>query len=183
MEACELRLIEGIDRSEDLGHHYLCIPTRDGLGLRLVRQALDPPRRVPSWSPSELESHLTEWGHRLQAGAVLLGGFRDDALAGFVLFWVHTQPRRGEIHSLCVDVRHRGRGLGISLLHHAEANCRARGCCTLVLSTGYSAPAVDFYLRHGFRIAGIQDPRLAPRGSALTLAKELCAGQAVTSEP
>lgn len=173
MQAHEIPLIVGIDRSEELSEEYVCTPVVEGIGLGLVRKAIQPARQIPNWGHRELESQFALYRRNLQYGAILLGGFNGEILVGFVLVTVHPDENTGEIYSLFVDRSHRGNGLGSALVKQAEAYCRSRGSPTLILYTGHSAPAVDFYLKRGFRIVGIRDPRFATKGFDLTVAKDL----------
>ena len=169
----EISLIEGIDRSEELREEYFCINLEDGLGLRLSKRRINPPRHIPNWSKAELISRFQLWNRNLVEGAVMFGGFEGQYLVGFIHVTVHTETRTGEIYSLFIDRHHRGKGLGSALLATAESHCRNLKAPNLILYTGHSAPAVDFYLKHGFHIVGIKDPRYATKGYDLTLAKEL----------
>ena len=173
MRVDEIPLIAGIDRSEELREDYVCAPVQAGLGLRLVRRPVEPPRHIPNWSKTELESRFALWRRNLGDGAELIGAFHAEAIVGFVLVTAHSEQNTGEIYSLFADRRHRGRGLGTALLAAAEQHCRRRESATLIVYTGHSAAAVDFYLKHGFRMVGIRDPRFATKGFDLTLAKEL----------
>ena len=173
MHVDEIPLIVRIDRSEELRAEYVCAPVEAGLGLRLIRQPVDPPRHIPNWSRAELASRFALWRQNLNDGAVLVGAFHAETIVGFLLVTVHSAHHTGEIYSLFVDRSHRGKGLGTALLAAAEQHCRLRESSTLIVYTGHSAAAVDFYLKHGFRMVGIRDPRFATKGFDLTLAKEL----------
>lgn len=173
MRIDEIPLIAKIDRSEKLREMYVCTPVEDSLGLRLIRRMINPPRHVPNWSKTELASRFALWRQNMEDGAALIGGFEADAIIGFVLVTVHATQDRGEIYSLFVDRHHRGCGLGTALLAAAERYCRTHNAATLMLHTGHSAPALDFYLKRGFRIVGLRDSRFATRGFDVTLAKEL----------
>jgi ribosomal protein S18 acetylase RimI-like enzyme len=173
MQTDEIPLIEGIDRSQELREEYHYTLIEDGLGLRLSRRLVSPTRHIPNWSKAELTSRFGLWTRNLEEGALMLGGYEGQNLAGFVLLTVHLETKTGEIYSLFVDRHHRGKGLGTGLLAKAESHCCDLKASNLILYTGHSAPAVDFYLKNNFRIVGIKDPRYAIKGFDLTLAKEL----------
>ncbi len=58
---------------------------------------------------------------------------------------------RGQIESVRVDRRHRGKGVGEAILRHAIARAREAGCGLVQLTTDKSRPdALKFYERLGF---------------------------------
>ena len=144
MKSDEIPLIEGIDRAEELRVEYHCIPLAEGLGLRLCRRLVNPPRHISKWSKVELTSRFELWNRNLEDGAVLFGSFEGQKLVVFILVTVHSEKTLGEIYSLFVNRYHRGKGLGTALLEKAEHYCRNLKATNLILYTGHSAPAVDF---------------------------------------
>jgi ribosomal protein S18 acetylase RimI-like enzyme len=102
----------------------------------------------------------------------LLGG-RVENKAGEVIAGVsgHTWGSSCEISNLWVDERHRGRGLGRTLLDTAEAEALGRGCAQIVVIT-HSFQAPDFYEHLGYeRKCAIEDH---PKGhSDIVLIKRL----------
>lgn len=62
-------------------------------------------------------------------------------------------PEHGEVKSMHVAERMRGRGYGAAMVQHVIAMARARGMSRLSLETGswsFFAPARALYARHGF---------------------------------
>lgn len=65
----------------------------------------------------------------------------------------HTWGGVGEVRFLWVDEPSRHTGIGSRLLRAAEEEARSRGCYKMVLAT-HSFQAPDFYLKHGYIVAG-----------------------------
>ena len=83
----------------------------------------------------------------------------------------HTWGGVAEVRFLWVDERRRHSRIGSRLLRAAEEEARSRGCRKIVLST-HSFQAPDFYLKHGYVVAG--EFRDYPRGhSSIFLEKPL----------
>ena len=80
----------------------------------------------------------------------------------------------GELKSMHVAERMRGRGFGAALVEHVIATARARGMSRLSLETGswpFFAPARALYARHGFvECEPFGDYRRDPNSVYMTLA-------------
>ncbi|WP_137180253.1 GNAT family N-acetyltransferase [Roseomonas sp. AR75] len=64
----------------------------------------------------------------------------------------HTGAWRGQIEGVRIAARRRGSGLGAAMIEWAVAQCRARGCRMVQLTTSKSrGDAQRFYDRLGFR--------------------------------
>ena len=79
---------------------------------------------------------------------------------------------------LYVDRRQRGRGVGRALLDEVVARARDAGMRALWLETqNVNVPAIRFYRRLGFRLAGLDDslydPADVPGEVALFFTREL----------
>lgn len=61
-------------------------------------------------------------------------------------------PGAYRVRELHVDPRHRGRGIGGTLLDYAEAQAREGGYAQMALTTTTANPARHLYERHGFRV-------------------------------
>jgi putative acetyltransferase len=80
----------------------------------------------------------------------------DGQLAGIAALKA-IDAERGELKSMRVDDRHRGSGVGRSLLRHIIAEARRRGMSSLWLETGSPedfVPAQRLYESEGFRRCG-----------------------------
>jgi len=102
----------------------------------------------------------------------LLGGRVENEVGEVIAgFSGHTWGSCCEISNLWVDERHRGRGLGRTLLGAAEAEALRRGCVQIVAIT-HSFQAPDFYEHLGYeRKYAIED---CPKGhSDIVLIKRL----------
>jgi GNAT superfamily N-acetyltransferase len=79
--------------------------------------------------------------------------------------WQPNQPHRGDITKLLVHRRGRGRGIGRTLMEHAETEARADGKTLLVLDAVTDGDAFRRYTRHGWVAVGeVPDFALYPDG-------------------
>jgi ribosomal protein S18 acetylase RimI-like enzyme len=93
------------------------------------------------WAPPPLPVDEENW-HSSWVGV------RDAKIIGVV------RTSREWLDDLWVLRENRGSGIGQRLLAHAEAEINARGCETFYLRVVQSnAAAINFYRRHGWRIA------------------------------
>ena len=105
----------------------------------------------------ELESFLADRIYEFNSqatgycdGKLLAGSVRDDAGEVIAGFSGHTWGGCCELSHVWVHERHRGRGLGTTLLQVAEAEARRRSCAQVVLLT-HSFQAPGFYERLGYQ--------------------------------
>lgn len=66
-----------------------------------------------------------------------------------------SSPHRAEVQKLFVATRLQGRGIGTALIAAAHDAARERGRSLLILNTRLGDPAEQFYLAHGYRVAGV----------------------------
>ena len=122
---------------------------------------MDEPSVVTSDNPSPedlqfLEDQINEFNFATtgirdaRLVAILL---RDSAGRIYAGLSGHTWGGVAEVRFLWVDEPRRHTGIGSRLLHAAEEEARSRGCTKIVLST-HSFQAPDFYLKHGYVVAG-----------------------------
>lgn len=133
--------------------------------LHITEGGLDDPRVIEL-----LDIHVTRAlaetgrgsGHALDLAALMRApgltfwsAWADDmraTLVGIVALNA-LSDEHGEIKSMHVAERMRGRGYGSALVEHVIATARARGMSRLSLETGswpFFAPARALYARHGF---------------------------------
>lgn len=133
--------------------------------LHITEGGLDDPRVIEL-----LDIHVTRAlaetgrgsGHALDLAALLRApgltfwsAWEDDTrttLVGIVALNA-LSPDHGEVKSMHVAERMRGRGYGAAIVRHVIATARARGMSRLSLETGswpFFAPARALYARHGF---------------------------------
>ncbi|HXQ39714.1 MAG TPA: GNAT family N-acetyltransferase [Candidatus Udaeobacter sp.] len=99
------------------------------------------------------------------------------ALGGQEAGWLQTRREGGRIHLIrfCLAAAFRSRGLGRFVLDRLQARARRAGS-PIVLSLARIDPALEFYLRRGFRIVEVEpyrihlrlDPRPSYRGPGPT---------------
>jgi putative acetyltransferase len=133
--------------------------------MHIIEGGLDDPRVIEL-----LDIHVTRAlaetgrgsGHALDLAALtrapgltFWSAWEDDTrstLAGIVALKALSREH-GEVKSMHVAERMRGRGYGAALVQHVIAAARARGMSRLSLETGswpFFAPARALYARHGF---------------------------------
>lgn len=127
------------------------------LTFRLVEEALPAPyTKETGYRYDHDELALTRYRLEESDAALQLVAEADGRLVA--VLEVEGEAWRGTalIWALFVDKAARGRGLGSALLARAEAWATTEGYRALVLETqSNNLPAIRFYQRHGFAIAGL----------------------------
>ena len=99
---------------------------------------------------------------------IVLGAWDGALLVGAVtllLDFPPNQPHRAEIAKLMTRPSHRGRGIALALMRHAEQLAHSRGKTLLVLDTATDGGAGKLYEALGYTLAGeIADYALKPHG-------------------
>lgn len=89
---------------------------------------------------------------------LFLGGESDGVPVGLLMIMLPSWTDAAEITDLAVDRAARRRGAGRALLQAAISWARERGRRALwVEPRAEDAPAIEFYLRMGFRLSGFND--------------------------
>ena len=82
----------------------------------------------------------------------------DGVAVGLLMILLPSWANSAEITDFAVDRAARGQGVGRALLEAAVKWARGRGMLALwVEPRADAAPAIEFYLRNGFRLSGFND--------------------------
>ncbi|MFN3651929.1 MAG: GNAT family N-acetyltransferase [Armatimonadota bacterium] len=141
------------------------------LGFTLVEEPVDPPlwKSYGPISPPEPSA----------VPPIALVAELDDRVAGYAVVEFSEWNRRLQVSHLYVAPECRGRGVGTALLAKLEWFGRTFGArCLWVETQNVNLPAVEFYLRRGFRLCGLDtslyDPAEPGSGEvALFLSRDL----------
>ena len=79
---------------------------------------------------------------------------------GRIVGFSAADPRDGSVWALFMDRAHEGRGFARALFERACAVLRAAGCKRMRLTTSPGTRAEKFYLKAGWKIAGIEGDQL-----------------------
>lgn len=122
--------------------------------FELIETPVDPPiyknYRDNRGTLTDVEAEL----RRAEGGYVALA---DSVIAGGILLTVEEWRAVARVENLMVGRQYRRYGVGSLLLSCADDWARNRGCWAVMLETqSINYPAIQFYLRNGFDIWGIQ---------------------------
>ena len=113
------------------------------------------------------------WRKNYADGCKFWGAFCDGRLVGFLLLSGEKVNGALEIFSIFVDRRLRGKGVGTRLASAAEEHCGDSGIRWIYVSTNLDGTAIDFYLKSGFRAAGLHSRCYRHEGGEATFIKEI----------
>lgn len=124
---------------------------QDGLSFRLAEAEVKPPlRKVYDISDQE------EWNYAVIAESC-------GTVAGFAAAEYQQWNRRAVIWHLYVSPDHRRLGIATQLLTALNGFAKSAGARCLWLETqNVNYPAIQFYLRSGFRLCGLDDTLYDP---------------------
>ena len=121
--------------------------------IMAVMQAAFDPAFGEAWTRQQVGDALVLPNtHYLLAGADGRAPAEGEAAVGFVLS--RGAADEEELLLIAVDPRHRGRGIGATLLERFAAAARSRGATRLFLEMRAGNPAETLYRRHGFAPVG-----------------------------
>jgi ribosomal-protein-alanine N-acetyltransferase len=98
----------------------------------------------------------------------------DSKILGFSRVHLYRWNNNAYATSLLVDAEHRRKGIGTLLLRAMENYAKENGARVLMVDTPTdNMPALQLYLKNGFKICGYNDKLYESGKTALYLAKEL----------
>ena len=168
----ELPLIAGLDTSCS-EHIYNLVHPNTGAGLILKKRTDQPAVEGATWGTNEIESRMELWRKNYAEGCKFWGAFCDGRLVGFLLLSGEKVNGALEIFSIFVDRKFRGKGVGGRLLSAAEEPCGASGIQRIYVSTTLDGTAIDFYLKSGFKVAGLHSRCYRHQWGQATFIKEI----------
>jgi ribosomal protein S18 acetylase RimI-like enzyme len=99
---------------------------------------------------------------------------QDDKIVGFSRVHFYKWNRSAYVINLLVDMGYRRRGIGTLLLKIMEEFAKEKKARVLMFDTAVdNIPALNLYLKSGFRICGYNDKLYESEKTAVYLAKEL----------
>lgn len=150
------RLIE-IHREERVRQAYVL---KDG---RLEVHEVD--WNVPDW-PMDGEDDFSwrgnfeRWAPIFKAGGILLVAMEGEILIGFAILRPRLTETMAQLAELHVGHGHRGQGVGTRLIQEVFRLAKEQGATDVYVSSIPTKNTVDFYMRHGFRLAEEVHPEL-----------------------
>ncbi len=131
----------------------------DGLevGFTLQIEPLDEPFRSQGYGIVR-ERDREEIRKRMDAQALQLVVEDNARLIGFLDAEIESWRKVVKIWDILVDEDHRRQGIGTELMRRAREFATKNSCRALVVETQTTNwPALNFYLKMGFRICGVDD--------------------------
>jgi ribosomal protein S18 acetylase RimI-like enzyme len=134
---------------------------REALAFRLEVATVNPPiHKSYGWDQADVEE-VRPMKHVVVADQ---GGRLVSLVAAHLSEW----NRRVQIERLYVAVDWRGRGIGRALVDSVVGFARASGAwCVWVETQNINYPAIQFYLRYGFRLVGLDERLYDPATQAV----------------
>lgn len=120
---------------------------------------------VPDW-PMEGEDDFSwrgnfeRWEPIFKAGGILLVALEGESLIGFAILRPRLTENMAQLAELHVGYGHRGQGVGTQLIQEIFHLAKEQGASDIYVSSIPTKNTVDFYMRHGFRLAKEVHPEL-----------------------
>lgn len=94
----------------------------------------------------------------------------DSQVVGYLILLRRKKSRTLRIYSIAVGAAHRGKGIGLKLLEHAQTEAQRHGDSGIRLEVDEANQvAVAFYTRFGFQIKGLKPDYYGPGQHALVM--------------
>ncbi len=147
-------------KAEYVSDKYLrVIKTGDGLevGFALRVEHLEEPFRSQGYGIVR-ERDREEIRSRMDAQALQLVVEENGRLIGFLDAEIESWRKVVKVWDILVDEEHRRQGIGTELIRRAQEFAAKSSCRALVVETQTTNwPALNFYLKLGFQIGGVDD--------------------------
>jgi GNAT superfamily N-acetyltransferase len=133
------------------------------VGGRLVARNVD--FDIPTWHRQgtgefSVVAQIERWRPIVAAGAVFMGAFSGDELAGLVIVDGSLEPGLAWLAFLHVTRKHRRRGVAAALWSAAQSIAAEAGAAAMYVSAVPSGSAVGLYLSRGCELADPPHPEL-----------------------
>jgi ribosomal protein S18 acetylase RimI-like enzyme len=139
------QILSGFDASYSTGTVYRISVNDMDVTIREEKLA-SPVNRL--YAPKDIEESLLDASQTIIAEV-------DGRVAGFAAFKFEEWNKRAVIIGIYVMPEHKGRGIGSSLVKRGVEYAKTAGARCLWLETqNINYPAIQFYLRSGFRFCG-----------------------------
>jgi GNAT superfamily N-acetyltransferase len=120
---------------------------------------------VPDW-PMEGEDDFSwrgnfeRWEPIFNAGGILLVAQEGESLIGFAILRPELTESMAQLAELYVGYGHRGQAIGNQLIQEIFRLAKEHGSTDIYVSSIPTKNTVDFYMRHGFKLAKEVHPEL-----------------------
>lgn len=145
--------LAGIDRSESRAGHYEYEGDRSNGVIRLV----EVQDELSDWDDARRTIHMENFRGCVERGGVIVGAFDSrERLVGLAVLdgaWMGRQGDMLDMYFLFASRDVRGSGVGGALFERIATLARERHAKSLYICAANSRNTVDFYLRHGARVA------------------------------
>ena len=106
----------------------------------------------------QIAGSSTDYAHAIDANADAIEvAVLDNLVVGFAYIQVWNWNRVAWLGEIVIDREYRGRGVGRALLRRMEDRARDLGCRVVMDHPPASHPAINYYLKNGYRVCGYND--------------------------